>query len=386
MSTLSSLPNELLARIITFLDKPALANTRLANNRFEQLAVERLFERVSLYAHWRNEQHDAQEETYSADTARDELGLCKEGERCARCDMIRDSRIEIRVLGAAAGEGVEDEDEWDVAVEEGGWEGGYGGDEDGAQQMENADNAQFMSDNRGDTEENRARRAFREELLSRQRELEVADQLMNAVEELRDGNIEVEDEDPWWFGALVEPRNSDGREGSGTGRVEFWDEEDDIKGGGGTLRNGEHGDEHFISSGVPRSDSETRAIEQHLLAFESYSRKSRRKPHPWGKKSPQWALDGLPGPPGYDANLFKNILQHETFKKYVKEVHVYTCETDCVGIAIPRCQKEPALTLPRTTILPMKLSGLLKNGQIQPSTQCFTKASSASTSLQICAA
>jgi hypothetical protein len=48
--SLSAPPNELLARIVIFLNKLTLANTKLVTNKLEQLAVQRLFERVSLYA------------------------------------------------------------------------------------------------------------------------------------------------------------------------------------------------------------------------------------------------------------------------------------------------------------------------------------------------
>lgn len=48
--------------------------------------------------------------------------------------------------------------------------------------------------------------------------------------------------------------------------------------------------------------------------------------------TPQWATDGFPGPPNYDARLFRNILQDAKLNKYVREVQIYTCETDCVGM------------------------------------------------------
>jgi hypothetical protein len=49
--------------------------------------------------------------------------------------------------------------------------------------------------------------------------------------------------------------------------------------------------------------------------------------------TPQWAIDGFPGPPSYDARLFRNILQDATLNKYVREVQIYTCETDCVRMS-----------------------------------------------------
>lgn len=45
MSNFEALPNELLARVIGFLNKKSLAEVRLVNKRLEQISVERLFAR-----------------------------------------------------------------------------------------------------------------------------------------------------------------------------------------------------------------------------------------------------------------------------------------------------------------------------------------------------
>ena len=51
----------------------------------------------------------------------------------------------------------------------------------------------------------------------------------------------------------------------------------------------------------------------------------------WEAIRPHWAHRGYPGPPDYDANVFKIIFENDTLRKYVKEVQVYTCETHCVS-------------------------------------------------------
>jgi hypothetical protein len=51
MPNFEALPNELLARVISFLDKQSLAEMRLVNKRLEQISVKRLFARITLYAH-----------------------------------------------------------------------------------------------------------------------------------------------------------------------------------------------------------------------------------------------------------------------------------------------------------------------------------------------
>lgn len=52
MACLDSLPNELLARIIAFSDRRSLAQLRVTNRKLEDIAVRKLFEKVTLYAHW----------------------------------------------------------------------------------------------------------------------------------------------------------------------------------------------------------------------------------------------------------------------------------------------------------------------------------------------
>ena len=52
----------------------------------------------------------------------------------------------------------------------------------------------------------------------------------------------------------------------------------------------------------------------------------------WQKiPKPKWAKARFPGPLGYDAQSFLNVLQHDSIKRCVQEVQVYTCETHCVG-------------------------------------------------------
>jgi len=52
------------------------------------------------------------------------------------------------------------------------------------------------------------------------------------------------------------------------------------------------------------------------------------------RDTPQWAEKKYPGPPGYDAKRFRNILEHDVFGNYVKHVEVYTCETHCVSVGL----------------------------------------------------
>jgi hypothetical protein len=52
----------------------------------------------------------------------------------------------------------------------------------------------------------------------------------------------------------------------------------------------------------------------------------------WQKIPKQkWARTRFPGPLEYDAQSFLNVLQHDSIKRCVQDVQVYTCETRCVG-------------------------------------------------------
>jgi hypothetical protein len=62
MANFEILPNELLARAISLLDKYSLSQVRIVNKRLEQISVERLFERITLYAHWKKESFCASSE------------------------------------------------------------------------------------------------------------------------------------------------------------------------------------------------------------------------------------------------------------------------------------------------------------------------------------
>ncbi|KAJ4353886.1 uncharacterized protein N0V89_005616 [Didymosphaeria variabile] len=67
MANLEALPSELLARIISFSDRNSLAQFRLTSKRLEEIAVAKLFERVTLYAHWAKESDDEEEEKADCD-------------------------------------------------------------------------------------------------------------------------------------------------------------------------------------------------------------------------------------------------------------------------------------------------------------------------------
>lgn len=60
MRSLEALPNELIARIVSFSNKESLMQLRLTDKRLESIAVRKLFETVTLYAHWAND-GDAEE-------------------------------------------------------------------------------------------------------------------------------------------------------------------------------------------------------------------------------------------------------------------------------------------------------------------------------------
>jgi hypothetical protein len=340
MAILSTLPNELLARIVTFLDKPALAHTRLVNKRFEQLSVEKLFERVSLYAHWMKESLD-EEETYSVDTVVDtrwhpmyvgkideivgDVGRMGEDEGGGDGEIGDAFRYEGHEEWTADGM---DGDEVEEAEQIRGHD---------ANLIRDVDNVEVQDNYSEEAAEDLSRREFRRELRGRKRELEagIAESLRNETVE------EVEEDDPWWFGALDQHRDADEHEEGRKRGVEFWDEEDEEPYPRTAVphereRSSERDEveemHHDTAGWSTRSDSEIRATEE--LQF-LHGREFRRRGNPWDRNRPQWAADGFPGPPGYDANKFKNILQHVEFKKYVKEVQVYTCETDCVSIATP---------------------------------------------------
>lgn len=47
---------------------------------------------------------------------------------------------------------------------------------------------------------------------------------------------------------------------------------------------------------------------------------------------PKWARRKFPGPPGYDAQKFMDLLHNSNLRRCVQEVEVYTCDTHCVSI------------------------------------------------------
>lgn len=78
MANLEALPNELFARIVSFSDRRSLAQLRLTNKRLEDIAVVKLFERVTLYAHWEKQSEKELEESSAHDSG-DCYGNDREG-------------------------------------------------------------------------------------------------------------------------------------------------------------------------------------------------------------------------------------------------------------------------------------------------------------------
>jgi hypothetical protein len=231
MAGLEALPNELLAQVAAFSNRKSLAQLRLTSKRLENIAVVKLFERVTLYAHW--------------------------------------TRGPTRYVDGLISTNEYSEDESD--------------------------------------QENAAERSGR------------------AMEENEDDGFIVRSY----------PEKHDGL-GAGSDT-----DVDDLS---------KNGDEDLDLR--PRLLDETSVQEKpteevYLYAAEAINRSPRPgasndellddigeqlelRRQNWVSARPQWVLENYPGPPDYDAAMFLNIVENERLKKFVKNVHVYTCETHCV--------------------------------------------------------
>jgi hypothetical protein len=207
MANVATLPNELLLRIIGFCGRKEIAQARLASKRLEQMCVEKLFEKVTLYAHWQG--GDVYERSDHSDTFQD-----------APWDWGGEDEQRLEADAPAADDPAADD----------------------VRELEGLDS---------------------EEIGSEELNGEELDGLELAGEELDSDDLEL-------IGGIP-----------------------DVS------------EEYVHSAFLAEQDNET----------------------------PQWVIDQIPGPPGYDSNSFKEILDHEKLKKYVKEVHIYTCETHCVSTA-----------------------------------------------------
>jgi hypothetical protein len=223
MADLEALPNELLARIVAFSNRKSLAQLRLTSKRLEDIAVSKLFERVTLYAHW--------------------------------------TRGEARNLGGHVYENGYSEDE----RSEDEWEGRMQGFIASSDPEEDDDDG-FVAGS----------------------EMDADDLIQNGDEDLN-----------------LRPHLSDER----SMQEESTDEVD--------LSTAEANDRS------PRPHP----VSGRLSDLEAYNETCRLK---WELSRPQWARENYPGPPDYDAAMFLNIVEDERLKKFVKKVHVYTCETHCV--------------------------------------------------------
>ena len=237
MTTLESLPDELVARITDFLDKRGLAEARLVNKRLERLSVAKLFRRISLYAHWKK---GYDEEAYSGDTPRDRFGYYEFGGELLSPTIVEDE-LELPPSTVA-------DDEVDVVEA---WEEHQPSSREPSAPIEQALAERFQEalQERHDLQ---SRRASAESVIS--------------------DVFEEDDSEP-----------------AGSGPIDLF---------------GGDEDEWYLPSRRGRDSTNSEA-------------------------KPQWALDHLPGPPGYDAHSYKCILQHDTLSVYAREIQVYTCETHC---------------------------------------------------------
>ena len=287
MATLENLPDELLDRIADFLDKKDLAETRLVNKRLDYISVTKLFERISLYAHWIHWKQE-NDDIYSVDTPRDVSWryMAEDEESSSVGGVTIDDEIESN------GKEIDSAEDWE--------------DEFATDDVEILDPA---------TEE-----GFQEAILSRHSVQGSRDSSVSARSDVIDENDEEPSVSDGLDEVLARPRSLEHTEEierklSGPGNAELWDDN-------------EEDDEWYHS----------RSSQQQNIKADDEDEWYRPGMHQWetiqSPAPPQWVLDELPGPPGYDAHAFKNILQHNKLKVYVQDVHVYTCDTHCVSFII----------------------------------------------------
>lgn len=134
MANLEALSSELLAWIVSFSDRRSLAQLRLTNKRLENIAVVKLFERATLYAHWATLSEEELEDI-SAQCSRDYYGNDREG-YVPRRDSTEQHRRKIQYDAEDGFIAGSDEDEEDGSVassdkEEDGFVAGSDDEEDG---------------------------------------------------------------------------------------------------------------------------------------------------------------------------------------------------------------------------------------------------------------
>lgn len=86
MAGLEALPEELLVRLITSLERSDLARIRLVNHRLRRVATEQLFRSITLYAHWIGEDED-EDDTHSVDSERDATWIWNGGDELSQVSV-----------------------------------------------------------------------------------------------------------------------------------------------------------------------------------------------------------------------------------------------------------------------------------------------------------
>jgi hypothetical protein len=345
MANFETLPNELLARAISLLDKYSLSQVRLVNKRLEQISVERLFERITLYAHWKKE------------------SFCASGDRQWTVRPIERRDQEDEAVGFEVASN--SQSPFDCATPRLSTSDRY------------ADTINTNWDDECWREELR-RRLDRELGIATQRQLceRVNDQASSAYynsvvtgtkQQFLDSSTTVCDQAVDYFA------DDSNRDEDGSSRFMSQGRSSTRKHRGSSFRHSKSSSpvsqqrqdlesssircrlnfstkelklERTREAGDMPSDTESRTYaEEDSQRFESeqpeledeedvgWISRSNLRIRAASSPTPQWATDGFPGPPNYDARLFRNILQNATLNKYVREVQIYTCKTDCVGMS-----------------------------------------------------
>jgi hypothetical protein len=344
MANFEILPNELLARVISLLDKYSLSQVRLVNKRLEQISVERLFERITLYAHWKKESFCA-----SGDRQRMVLPTDR------RDQEDEDINFEVASNGPSpydcptptASTSYRYADILNTNWDDECWR----------------DELRTTLDRELDIVTQRQRGRVNEQALSgyynsvatgtNQQFLDSSTtEFHQAVDRPADDSRKDEDESSSFMSQRRSPAGN--HRGSSFSHS---------KPSSPVSQERQHLESSPIHCHLEASTEEpnvARAIEIGDMSGNTESRKFAEEDSQcfeseqpeledeedveWARgpvlriraassPTPQWVTDGFPGPPGYDARLFRNILQDATLNKYVREVQIYTCETDCVRMS-----------------------------------------------------
>jgi hypothetical protein len=343
MAIFEALSNELLTRVVSTLDKHSLSQMRLVNKRLEQISVERLFRRISLYAHWRKE---------SGCASRNLQGVVQSIHRREQEDDTFDfdvtSNDQSPYECATPGVSTPDQhtDTTDLKWDDKCWREQLGRRLD--RDLAIATQGQLcerVRDQASSSNNSVAIEAKRQLLDS------TPTQLHHDVDSLKDDSHRDEDE-PFSIvskcrsftgkhrdssfnlskpssqtsqhGQYSESSSIRGRSDSSVEELEIVEagEVDDMSSDTGSHRYMEEGSQRDGSEQSELEDEEDGRWETRpILRIRASS-----------SPIPQWAMDGFPGPPDYDARLFRNILQNTTLNRYVRELQIYTCDVYCVSI------------------------------------------------------